>query len=96
MHWVCAVVYMQDKRVQFYDSMGDDGMMYLESLFQYVKDEHQEKQGSPLPDQDQWELVPCTRDTPRQLNGTFSRVFGLHFFVPSLLNLFLACHFTRL
>lgn len=70
MHWVCAVIYMQEKRIQFYDSMGDDGMNYLESLFQYVKDEHQDKKGSPLSDQDQWKLVRCTRDTPRQLNGT--------------------------
>jgi hypothetical protein len=70
MHWVCAVIYMQEKRIQFFDSMGDDGMTYLESLFEYVKDEHQDKKGSPLPDQDQWRLVPCTRDTPRQLNGT--------------------------
>jgi sentrin-specific protease 1 len=70
MHWVCAVIYIQEKRIQFYDSMGDDGMMYLEALFQYVKDEHQDKKGSPLPDQDQWRLVACTRDTPRQLNGT--------------------------
>jgi sentrin-specific protease 1 len=70
MHWVCAVIFMQEKRIQFFDSMGDDGMMYLESLFEYVKDEHQDKKGSPLPDQDQWRLVRCTRDTPRQLNGT--------------------------
>jgi hypothetical protein len=70
MHWVCAVIYMQEKRIQFFDSMGDDGMMYLESLFEYVKDEHQDKKGSPLPNPDQWRLVRCTRDTPRQLNGT--------------------------
>jgi hypothetical protein len=69
-HWVCAVIYMQEKRIQFFDSMGDDGTLYLESLFEYVKDEHQDKKGSPLPDQDQWRLVLCTSVTPRQLNGT--------------------------
>jgi hypothetical protein len=89
---------MQDKRVQVYDSMGGDGMMYLEALFRYVADRHkEEKQGLPLPDEDQWKLVKCTLDddTPRQLNGTFSRVFELHFFVPSFLNLFLAMPFYQ-
>jgi hypothetical protein len=69
-HWFCAVIYMQEKRIQFYDSMGNGGMKYMESLFKYVKDEHQEKKGSPLPDQDLWRLVTCTRDTPCQSNGT--------------------------
>jgi hypothetical protein len=90
MHWVCAVIYMQEKRIQFYDSMGDDGMMYLESLFEYVKDEHQEKKGSPLPNQDQWKLVRCTRETPRQLNGTsfFSHGYFACSFCFSLHSLF--------
>lgn len=59
---------MQEKRIQFYDSMGGDGMYYLKGLLRYVQDEHQAKRGSPLPDVDSWKLVPCTSDTPRQLN----------------------------
>lgn len=75
MHWVCAVVFMQEKRIQFYDSMGADGMEYLESLFQYIQDEHKAKHGGPLPDIDDWKLVPCTEDTPRQGNGFDCGVF---------------------
>ena len=69
MHWVCAVAYMQEKRVQFYDSMGADGMHYLEAILHYIKDEHQDKKKSPLPDADEWRLVCCTNDTPQQRNG---------------------------
>ena len=75
MHWTCAVAFMQEKRIQFYDSMGDDGMHYVEGIFQYIKDEHQAKHGAPLPDPDSWRLVACTRDTPRQLNGYDCGVF---------------------
>jgi sentrin-specific protease 1 len=70
MHWVCAVAYMQEKRIQFYDSMGDDGMDYLKAIYQYIKDEHKDKKKAPFPDEDKWQLIPCTRETPRQLNGT--------------------------
>ena len=69
MHWVCAVAFMSEKRIQMYDSMGTDGMNYVESIFQYIQDEHKAKKGSPLPDADKWKLVPCQDDTPRQRNG---------------------------
>jgi sentrin-specific protease 1 len=70
MHWVCAVAFMQEKRIQFYDSMGGRGRQYLQDIFQYVQDEHMDKKKVPLPDIDEWTLVECTDDTPRQLNGT--------------------------
>ena len=71
MHWVCAVAYMQEKRIQFYDSMGAQGKHYLNHVFNYIKEEHQDKKKAPLPDMDEWKLVGCTSDTPRQGNGTW-------------------------
>ena len=68
-HWVVTVAYMQEKRIQFYDSFGDSGNEWMEAVFRYIKDEHMDKKKSPLPDEDSWELVPCVRGTPRQLNG---------------------------
>jgi len=93
MHWVTAVALMQEKRIQFYDSMGDDGQEYLDAIMQYIKDEHLDKKGVPLPDADQWKLVTCTRDTPRQLNGKPFELFGfscafMQRFLNSLLSLF--------
>jgi hypothetical protein len=88
-HWVCTVIYVQEKRIQFYDSMGGDGKTYLDTIFRYLKDEHENKKGFPLPDQDQWRLVRCTSNTPRQLNGTsfFSNAsFLLALFSPLFTN----------
>ena len=70
---------MLEKRIQFYDSMSGSGMHYLTDLLQYLKDEHQDKKKCPLPDADDWTLVPCTRDTPRQLNGSDCGVFTCMF-----------------
>jgi sentrin-specific protease 1 len=78
MHWFCAVAFMQEKRIQFYDSMGSSGKEYLEAIFRYIQDEHQDKKKAPLPDKDQWTLVPCTRETPRQRNGTPVEVLGVN------------------
>lgn len=60
---------MQAKKIQFYDSMGGDGKKYLRDLFRYIQDEHMDKKKCPLPNADEWELIPCTRDTPVQRNG---------------------------
>ena len=77
MHWVCAVAFMRERKIQFYDSMGSNGMYYLKHLLQYLKDEHQDKNKSPLPGD--WELIPSTDDTPQQLNGYDCGVFTCMF-----------------
>ena len=78
-HWVCAVAFMQEKRIQYYDSFGADGMEYLRAIMQYIKDEHMDKKKSPLPDEADWKLVPCQSDTPHQLNGYDCGVFTCMF-----------------
>jgi len=79
MHWVCVVAYMQEKRIQFYDSMGDAGNDYLQHMFRFLQDEHMDKKKQPLPDADSWQLVTCTNDTPRQRNGYDCGVFTCMF-----------------
>ena len=78
-HWVCAVAYMLEKRIQFYDSMGGPGLSYLQDILRYLQDEHQDKKKCPMPDVDEWELATCTSDTPRQCNcfdcGVFTCMF---------------------
>ena len=68
MHWTVAVIFMEDKRIQYYDSLGATDVKKLEGLLQYVKDEYRAKNGKEM-DAMEWELVSCTRDTPRQRNG---------------------------
>jgi sentrin-specific protease 1 len=44
-----------------------------------LKDEHQDKKKSPLPNEDEWRLIPCQKGTPRQLNGFDCGVFTCMF-----------------
>lgn len=99
MHWLCAVAFMDEKRIQIYDSLGSTGMYFLENIFRYIQDEHLEKKKTTLPDVDQWKLVPCAEDTPSQHNGErfvltwiacYIFVFHLYLF------LFMYCSFIRL
>ena len=62
------MIFMEDKRIQYYDSMGGTDWAKLEGLLQYVKDEYRAKNGKET-DAMEWELVPCKMDTPRQENG---------------------------
>jgi len=77
-HWTSAVIFMEEKRIQYYDSMGGAGMPKLQGLLQYLKDEHRAKKGTELAAAE-WKLVPCTKDTPRQLNGVDCGVFTCMF-----------------
>ena len=98
-HWVCAVAFMQERKIQFYDSMvrkpallhrpsteysinnynvlsqGDHGLDFLQAIFRYIQDEHLDKKKTPLPNADEWELIPCTPDTPQQENGADCGIF---------------------
>jgi sentrin-specific protease 1 len=70
-HWICAVACISEKRIQLYDSMGSRGDTYLESLFQYLKDEYVAKNGVAMPDIGDWNLIGTAPDTPRQENGEY-------------------------
>ena len=70
---------MQEKRIQFYDSMHGAGKYYLDGLMQYLKDEWQAKKGGDLPDADKWMLLECQPDLPLQENGYDCGVFTCMF-----------------
>lgn len=75
-HWACAVIFIQEKRIQFYDSIGGDGTYYMRALLDYVKDEWRRKtQGQDLPNVSEWKLVSTNINTPRQENGFDCGVF---------------------
>eukprot|EP00804_Cyclotella_cryptica_P001536 CCRYP_003747-RA/>CCRYP_003747-RA protein AED:0.09 eAED:0.09 QI:0/0/0/1/1/1/2/0/668 len=78
MHWTSAVIFMEEKKIQYYDSLGGTDRTKLEGLLQYVKDEWKVKKGDEM-DASGWKLVGCTRDTPRQLNGYDCGVFTCMF-----------------
>ena len=66
-HWTLTVVFMEEKRIQYYDSYKGEGKgeKYLKGVLQYLKDEHMRQFKKPM-DESEWQLVPCTADTPQQ------------------------------
>jgi sentrin-specific protease 1 len=68
MHWTSAVIFMEEKKIQYFDSMGGTEMNKLEGLLEYLKDEWRAKKGGEM-DVSGWRLVRCTPDTPQQKNG---------------------------
>lgn len=62
---------MQERRIQYYDSMLGSGQEYLCDIFRFLLDEHWLKKNTPLPNADEWQLIPCSMETPKQRNGMF-------------------------
>jgi len=51
LHWTCVVIFMKEKRIQYYCSMRGDGSKYSKGLLRYLKDEWRRKKGRwPLQD----------------------------------------------
>ena len=74
LHWTLAVIFMEEKMIQYYDSLGGTDRVKLEGLLEYIKDEYKAKNGGEM-NASEWKLVGCTSDTPRQLNGYDCGVF---------------------
>jgi sentrin-specific protease 1 len=83
-HWTLAVAFVQERRLQYYDSLGDarvanggdGGLTTLRYLERYFHDEHWDKKGRFDPYS--WTLVPhtiFTVTTPQQWNGVDCAVF---------------------
>ncbi|ETV88061.1 hypothetical protein, variant 1 [Aphanomyces astaci] len=77
-HWCLAVIFMQEKRIQYFDSMAGTGSQCLDVLLKYLHDESQHKKNTPF-DATGWELVGTTDDTPQQDNSFDCGVFTCMF-----------------
>jgi len=74
-HWVLSVIYIQSKKIVFYDSFHNNGEKFNANLFRWLQDEHLAKKGMPM-DTEGWTFVDETPiDAPRQLNGSDCGVF---------------------
>ena len=74
-HWSLIVAYMQQQKIQYYDSLGHDGRKLLEAFLRYIEDEHLDKKQVLLPDKKSWKLIPCKNDCPKQENDVDCGVF---------------------
>ena len=55
-HWTMLVMYLQEKRIEYYDSMGSRGTRYLNGALQYLQDESIKVNESSF-NPDEWELT---------------------------------------
>lgn len=76
-HWCMATIDLRSKCVRYYDSMLGDNNKCLESLYTYMKEEHQDKKSSPL-DMTGW-TVENVKDIPQQMNGSDCGMFACMF-----------------
>jgi Ulp1 protease family, C-terminal catalytic domain len=56
-HWTLAVVYMNEQKIQYYDSNGGSGEYYLHVILQYLKEEHYNKKGIHMKSPELWNLI---------------------------------------
>ncbi|KAF4324401.1 hypothetical protein BBO99_00001644 [Phytophthora kernoviae] len=78
MHWCMAAIFMTEKRIQYFDSMGGAGTACLNVLLRYLRDESEHKKKQKFDDEG-WELVSTMPNTPSQTNGSDCGVFSCMF-----------------
>ena len=73
-HWCLAVIHMDEKRLDYYDSCGSDNAMCLQALVSYFQDEAQTN-NHPFTPQEWTTCFP--KNIPRQYNEVDCGVFIL-------------------
>lgn len=77
-HWTMAVIDVTAKTITYYDSMGGSGKRYVDGLYRYLQDEHENKLNSKLPDISEWKCrYGNSNNCPQQNNGVDCGVFSL-------------------
>ena len=100
-HWCLAIIYLNQKRLVYHDSMGGSHSKCLQHLQRWLNDESMDKRNQPL-DATGWEMVYSGKNVPQQNNTDDCGMFMLKFaeavvegldihkslFDPGLINLF--------
>ncbi|CAM9846570.1 unnamed protein product [Ascophyllum nodosum] len=81
MHWCMAVIYVQQKRIHYYDSMGGTGKTVMKCLLMWLEDEDDDKNKDKATfEPEDWTMVGTDIDTtPQQENGSDCGVFACSF-----------------
>lgn len=74
-HWTCMVVYMEEKRILYLDSLGSGGRRYTSAFMKYISDEWKDKQKSDYSDIDKWSIEDNHNNVPQQTNNHDCGVF---------------------
>ncbi|CBN77616.1 conserved unknown protein [Ectocarpus siliculosus] len=80
-HWCMAVIFVQQKRINYYDSMGGGGKSVREDLLLWLEDEDEDKNGDNATfEPDDWTTVGTkVASTPQQENGSDCGAFAVSF-----------------
>ena len=73
-HWTLIVVFVEAKKIRYYDSMFNGSGRYLDGIMTWLKAEHLEKKGQLLPDIGGFQLE-IVNDCPQQSNSVDCGVF---------------------
>nr|KAG5697321.1 hypothetical protein BaRGS_004987 [Batillaria attramentaria] len=73
-HWCLCVVFVKQKKICYYDSMGGNNDQCLNAVRQYLYDESLEKRKEQL-DLTQW-TTEVVKDIPQQMNGSDCGMFS--------------------
>ncbi|XP_070210929.1 sentrin-specific protease 1-like isoform X2 [Littorina saxatilis] len=73
-HWCLCVVFMKEKKICYYDSMGGTNNQCLNAVRQYLADESAEKNKGQL-DLSEWS-AEIVKDIPQQMNGSDCGMFS--------------------
>lgn len=80
-HWAMIVVYIQSKRIHYYDSKGYRGLnTYLEPILQWLIDESTTKYNGIYKDmmnKNDWQLLDQETNVPQQVGGYDCGVFAI-------------------
>lgn len=71
-HWMLCVVFMKERVIRFYDSMGSAGSQYMERVKGWLKNEYDDKKDKyGLTDLmlDEWQTESTLNSVPQQTNG---------------------------
>ena len=74
-HWACTVIFMEDKCIKYYDSLGGSGDLYINALWKYLENEASTIDEVERLDVKNWQFTDSDQGIPQQFNGYDCGVF---------------------
>jgi len=74
-HWTLAVVYPQNKRIEYFDSSRGNGQIYRDGLLRWIKDEADKDE--LFLNIDEWKTYSRSHEIPLQRNGWDCGMFAI-------------------
>ena len=63
-HWSLIVIHVQERRIQYYDSMHTDGVVYCDIVYRFIRQMWIKRYSEASFVEQQWNIIDYTRDAP--------------------------------